>query len=107
MTITRRAISRSALLIRKCFPQGSRQVRQERWSRKRARDPPGWQPRCWWCCQRQEQEAPHQEAAERLHAIHEGNARQGGRRVHAQRERRNQPDSGQTGKSIHLFLQIS
>lgn len=89
------------------LPQGSRQVRQERWSRQRARNSPGRQPGRWWGGQRQEQETPHQEAPERLHAVHEGDACQGGRRVHAQRECRHQPNSRQTGKSKNLFLYIS
>ncbi|XP_041280605.1 transcription factor 7-like 1 isoform X5 [Onychostruthus taczanowskii] len=40
------------------------------------------------------EEAPHQEASECLHAVHEGDEGQGGGRVHAEGERGHQPDPG-------------
>uniref|UniRef100_A0A493T7W0 HMG box domain-containing protein n=1 Tax=Anas platyrhynchos platyrhynchos TaxID=8840 RepID=A0A493T7W0_ANAPP len=43
------------------------------------------------------EEAPHQEAAQRLHVVHEGDEGQGGGRVHAEGERGHQPDPGQAG----------
>lgn len=44
------------------------------------------------------QEASHQEATQRLHALHERDACQRGGRVHAKGERRHQPDTRQKGK---------
>lgn len=49
------------------------------------------------CACRQE-EASHQEAAERVHAVHEGDEGQGGGRVYAQGECSHQPDPRQKGK---------
>lgn len=40
----------------------------------------------------------HKEASERLHALHEGNAGQGGGGVHAEGKRRHQPDPWAEGK---------
>ena len=56
---------------------------------------------------RREEEAAHQEAVERVHALHEGDAGQSGSRMHAQRERRHQPNPRPTGKllSLHSLLQ--
>ena len=45
------------------------------------------------------EDAPHQEAAERVHALHEGDAAQDRCRVHAQGVGGNQPDSWQKGRS--------
>lgn len=44
------------------------------------------------------QKTAHQEAAKRLHALHERNARQRGGRVHAEGERRHQSDPGTEGR---------
>ena len=44
------------------------------------------------------QEAGHQETAERLHALHEGDEGKGHRWVHVKGERRHQPDSGAEGE---------
>lgn len=49
---------------------------------------------------RREEEAAHQEAVERVHALHEGDAGQSGSRMHAQRERRHQPNPRPTGKLL-------
>lgn len=49
---------------------------------------------------RREEEAAHQEAVERVHALHEGDAGQSGSRMHAQRERRHQPNPRSTGKLL-------
>lgn len=49
------------------------------------------------------QKAAHQEAAKRLHALHERDACERGRRVHAEGERRHQSDPGTKGRS-HLKL---
>lgn len=43
------------------------------------------------------QKTAHQEAAKRLHAIHEGDACECGRRVHTEGERRHQSDPGTEG----------
>jgi len=48
-------------------------------------------------CFRQK-EATHQETTECLHAVHEGNASQGGGRVYTQGECSYQPNTGPTGK---------
>ena len=48
------------------------------------------------------EETPHQEAAQCLHVVHEGDEGQGGGRVHAEGERRHQPDPGQTGTALSL-----
>ena len=45
------------------------------------------------------QEACDQKASERFHALHEGDEGEGDRRVHPERERRHQPDPGETGES--------
>ncbi|KAK1793733.1 hypothetical protein P4O66_001470, partial [Electrophorus voltai] len=42
-----------------------------------------------------EEEAAHKEAPERVHALHERDEGQSGGRVHAEGERRHQPDPGQ------------
>lgn len=44
------------------------------------------------------QETAHQEAAKRLHALHERDACERGRRVHAEGERRHQSDPGAKGR---------
>jgi hypothetical protein len=43
--------------------------------------------------------ASHQEAAERVHAVHEGDAAGGAGRVHAQGVRRHQPDPRPQGEN--------
>lgn len=58
------------------------------------------------------QKTAHQEAAKRLHALHERDACERGRRVHAEGERRHQSDPGTKGRSNNvcvctdLFLQL-
>jgi hypothetical protein len=47
--------------------------------------------------------AAHQEAAERVHALHEGDAARGAGGVHAQGIRRHQPDPRSKGQSF-LFV---
>ena len=49
------------------------------------------------------QETAHQEAAQRLHALHERDARQRGGRVHAEGERRHQPDPRTKGRRLGLL----
>ena len=49
--------------------------------------------------------APHQEAAERLHALHEGDEAAGAGGVHSKRVSGNQPDSGEKGKN-HLDVLV-
>lgn len=53
------------------------------------------------------QKTAHQEAAKRLHALHERDARQRGRRVHAEGERRHQSDPGTEGRCRHLRRSVA
>lgn len=50
------------------------------------------------------QKTAHQEAAKRLHALHERDARERGRRVHTEGERRHQSNPGPTGRCSDLLL---
>jgi hypothetical protein len=52
---------------------------------------------------RQEQEGPHQEAFERVHALHEGDAAGRSGRVHAQGVGRHQSDPRQKGKQYNYL----
>lgn len=52
------------------------------------------------------QKTAHQEAAKRLHAVHERDARECGRRVHAEGERRHQSDPGTEGRCTGLALPL-
>lgn len=53
------------------------------------------------------QKTAHQEAAKRLHAVHERDACQRGRRVHAEGERCHQPDPGTKGRCTDLILLVA
>ena len=50
--------------------------------------------------ERRREEAAHQEAAERLHAVHERGAAQSGRPVQSEGERHHQPDTGPEGQGV-------
>lgn len=53
------------------------------------------------------QKTAHQETAKRLHALHERDARERGRRVHAERERCHQSDPGTEGRCMDLVLFVA
>lgn len=53
------------------------------------------------------QKTAHQEAAKRLHALHERDARERGRRVHAEGERRHQSNPGTKGRCSDLLLFVA
>ena len=52
------------------------------------------------------EEAPHQEAPECLHALHEGNEGPSGGGVHPQGIRRHQPDTGPQGRCLGIVFII-
>lgn len=54
--------------------------------------------------ERRREEAAHQEAAQRLHVVHERGAAQSGRPVQSEGERHHQPDPGPEGQSARVCV---